>query len=143
MLPALTLVSIVGSRDCGQAVWTTVRGRPGLVLAMNAWAGDRRRSREPELQYAHENVGHGTRLAPAMRGAQHESDCVVVKQDGGSAAGDRSLSRSDGIWLSGSRIKHAHAVVVHEAQARRYHAGAEADGVSHAHRGTLVVVGRD
>src|SRR2546427_5028570 len=31
MLPALTLVSIVGSRDCGQAVWTTVRGRPGLV----------------------------------------------------------------------------------------------------------------
>src|SRR5437588_2575040 len=31
MLPALTLVSIVGSRDCGQAVWTTVRGRPGLA----------------------------------------------------------------------------------------------------------------
>src|SRR5438309_12099645 len=31
MLPALTFVSIVGSSDCGQAVWTTVRGRPGLV----------------------------------------------------------------------------------------------------------------
>src|SRR5437762_1095947 len=115
---------------------------PWIVRAMNAWTSFDRRGRLAEVRHADKNVSLRARLATTVRRTKHQPYSIAVEQYGGAAARERALAGGNRIRPSGSRVEHAHAIVVHEAHTRGHHAGAEADGVRHAHCGALVVVCR-
>ena len=91
------------------------------------------------VQHVQDRLRHAHGDLRAARRAQRQTRPLALEDDGRAERGEAALAGRDRPRPAGTRIEHAHAAVIHEAQPRRDDAGRHAERMRHGDDAALAV----